>query len=604
MTLLGLFTMLFLGFEDVHSVGNPTAVHQTHLSLDLSLDFEAKVITGICEITLKYEDANAKHIDLDTRKLTISKVTDAAGNDLPFKMNQLKAFMGSKLRVTLTNSPKKIKVYYKTDPSAGALQWLSPSQTTSKKMPFLFTQSQPILARTWIPCQDSPGVRVSYDAVVRVPKGMTAIMSAVHKTHEKEQGIFRFELPWAIPTYLIALAVGELDYQSLSPRTGVYAEPAVLKKAAYEFADKEKMIVAAEELYGAYRWKRWDTVVLPPSFPYGGMENPLLTFATPTILAGDRSLMSLMAHELAHSWSGNLVTNATWSDFWLNEGSTTYFERRIVESIYGKEIAEMQWLLGLRDLRATIKGFEKNEPGFNVLNVKLDGRDPDDAFSDIPYEKGANFLRLLETHFGRKRFDVFLRNYFDTHAFQSMTTKKFLGILEKELFKGDKKAWNDLQIETWVFKGGLPNNVIIPKSDRFEKTRAAAAAFGKSSTLDGVKKDKWITTEWLDFLNSLPQSLTGIQMAKLDRAFKFSKTGNSEILFAWLMNCIRNDYNLAYPALDDFLTRQGRRKFLKPLYQAMMDNPKTKEMAQDLYRKTRHTYHPISVNTLDKIVTY
>lgn len=602
-TVLGMATMLFLGFHDVHSVGNPGDVHQTHLSLDLKLDFDKQVIDGTCDITLKYTTETANHIDLDTRKLTIEKVTDTKGKDLPFKLTPINAFMGSKLRIELPGKPKKIRVVYKTDPSAGALQWLSPALTTSKKMPFLFTQSQPILARTWIPCQDSPGVRVSFDAVVRVPKGMTAIMGAIHKTHDAANGIFRFELPMAIPTYLIALAAGELEFQQLSKRTGVYAEPAVLKKAAFEFEDKEKMIEAAEALYGDYRWMRWDTVVLPPSFPYGGMENPLLTFATPTILAGDRSLMSLMAHELAHSWSGNLVTNSTWSDFWLNEGSTTYFERRIVEEIYGKPIAEMQWLLGLRDLRATVADFEKTEPGFNVLNVNLDGRDPDDAFSDIPYEKGANFLRVLEHHFGRKKFDKFLKNYFDTHAFQSMTTDKFLKILDKELFKGDKAAWKKLKVNEWVFKGGLPDNIIIPKSDRFEKTRAAAAAFGKTSATDGVKEE-WVTTEWLDFLNSLPESMTGIQMATLDRRFKFSKTGNSEILFAWLMNCVRNNYSPAYPALDDFLSRMGRRKFLKPLYQAMMDNPKTVEMARELYRKTRPSYHPISVNTLDRIVTY
>jgi len=603
MTIIGLFTMLFLGVEDVHSVGNPQAVYPTHLSLDLSLDFDKKVITGICELSLTYRDKHADHIDLDTRKLDIQKVTAANGDSLAFEMMPRKAFMGTLLRIQLKGTPQKIKVHYRTDPGAGALQWLSPAQTTSKKYPFLFTQSQPILARTWIPCMDSPGVRVSYDAVVRVPKEMKAVMSAVHGNHEPDKGIYRFELPWAIPTYLIALAAGEMEFQPLSDRTGVYAEPAVLKKAAYEFVDMEKMVKAAEDLYGSYRWKRWDTIVLPPSFPYGGMENPLLTFATPTILAGDRSLVSLMAHELAHSWSGNLVTNATWSDFWLNEGSTTYFERRIMEKLYGKEIAEMHWLLGLRDLRKTVEGFEKTEPGFNVLNVKLDGRDPDDAFSDIPYEKGANFLRVLEFHFGRAKFDTFLRNYFDSHAFQSITTGKFLEILKKDLFKGDESAWKKLQVDTWVFKGGIPDNIIVPKSDRFEKTSAAAAEFGQSSSLDLVKSD-WVTSEWLDFLNSLPKSLSGVQMAKLDHTYKLSKTGNSEILFAWLMNCIRNDYNLAYPALEDFLRRQGRRKFLKPLYQAMMDNPKTRDMARRLYTQTRNSYHPISVNTLDSIVTY
>lgn len=603
MLILGLF-MFAIQFDDHHTYGNSSEVRPTHLSLDLELDFQEKKIKGSCALSLEYASSTEtpQYLDLDINAMKILSVK-AGDASLVYDTDLKRGYMGERLRIHLAGArPEKVVVSYITDPSAGAVQWLEPQQTTSKKHPFLFTQSQSILARTWIPCMDSPGIRVTFDATIRVPKGLTAVMGAEHGTHAPEQGIFRFNMPLAIPPYLIALAAGELSFKAISDRTGVYAEPAVLEKAAWEFADMERMVQAAEKLAGKYRWGRWDTIVLPPSFPFGGMENPLLTFATPTIIAGDRSLVSLMAHELAHSWSGNLVTNATWADFWLNEGFTTYFERRIVEELYGEDVARMQKLLGQRDLYNTVADFEKNEPGFNVLFIDLKGRDPDDGFSDIPYEKGANFLLMLETHFGRKTFDVFLRKYFDGHAFQSITTDVFKAFLDKELFKGDKALWAELKVDEWIYKGGIPSNLVVPHSDKFAKTKAAAKAFMDSGDLSGVKKDAWVTAEWLDFLNNLPREMPREKMDFLDKTFHFTQAGNSEILFAWLEHCIRNNYEPAFGALEDFLTRQGRRKFLKPLYKAMQENPETREMGRKIYKKARPGYHPISSGTIDAIV--
>ena len=599
-------TLIIFSFQgpDIHSFSNPDEAVSTHLSLDLSLNFEHKAIDGICVLSMAYpSEKPPQFVDLDSWGLAVAKVEDGeTGKVYPFTVGEA-TFMGSRLRISLLGDrPAKIKVTYRTGPGAGALQWLSPVQTTSKKYPFLFTQSQFILARTWIPCMDSPGVRVSYDAVVRVPKGLTAVMSAQHLAHQQEQGLFRFELKQPIPPYLIALAVGELQFKAISERTGVYAEPEVLEKAAWEFADMEKMVRETEALYGPYRWDRWDTIVLPPSFPFGGMENPTLTFATPTIIAGDRSLVSLMAHELAHSWSGNLVTNATWSDFWLNEGVTTYIENRIIEAIYGREIAQMQQLLGQRDLRDSVRDVGEENPKDTILKQDLAGRDPDDGYSDIPYEKGANFLRILEKQFGRETFDTFLKAYFDGHAFQSMTTEAFLQILKTKLFKGDEVLWQKLKVQEWVYSPGLPDNMVVPESDRFEKTGAAAEAFMRGGDLGGVRRDQWVTAEWMDFLNSLPETVDTEKLAKLDESFGFSKAGNSEILFAWFEVCIRNNYEPAFDALETFLTRQGRRKFLKPLYRAMQDNPATRAMGKRIYQKARPGYHPISANTIDAIV--
>jgi len=600
MTALGIWIMFALAFEDIHTFGNVHEVQTSHLSLDLRVDFESETIEGRCAITLAYAAGqSARHVDLDTYDLTILAATDGDGRSLSFEMGD-KTVTGRRLRIHLSESqPREIVVRYRTDPTAEALQWLAPALTTSKKHPFLFTQSQSIYARTWIPCMDSPGVRVTYDAVVRVPKGLTAVMSARHGKHEPEKGVFRFELPQAIPPYLIALAVGEIAFQPLSDRTGVYAEPGVLKRAAWEFADMEAMIKATERLYGPYVWGRWDVIVLPPSFPYGGMENPLLTFATPTIIAGDRSLVSLMAHELAHSWSGNLTTNASWRDFWLNEGFTTYIERRIVEAIYGEGLATMQKLLGQRDLRQSLADMK---PQDTLLHIDLSGRHPEEGFSDIPYEKGANFLLMLEDHFGRERLDAFLKDYFAEHAFQSMTTAKFLSLLKEKLFRGDEALWTRLKVREWVYEPGLPDNMVVPESDRFDKTRAAAKAFAETGDLSGVKQDAWSTAEWLDFLNGLPEKLSDERLTALDKAFNLSKSGNSEILFAWLINAIRNSYEPAYPAFEDFLTRQGRRKFLKPLYAAAMANPATQDLAKRVYQKARSSYHPISIASVDAIV--
>ena len=418
---------LLLAVADVHSLGNPDVARPTHVSLDLSLDFGKKVVSGTAALDLSYPGgpAAARHLDLDTRGLVIESVT-AGGRPLAHALEPAVPNLGQRLRITLpAPPPARLEIRYRTGPDASALQWLTPQQTTSGKMPFLFTQSQAIHARSWMPITDSPGVRVTYDAVVRAPKGMEVVMSAEHGKHDRAAGIFRFRMPHAIPPYLIALAAGELEFRALSGRTGVYAEPAVVARAASEFADVEKMVQVTEKLYGPYAWGRWDTIVLPPSFPFGGMENPRITFATPTILAGDKSLVGLLAHELAHSWSGNLVTNATWADFWLNEGVTSYIENRIVEELYGKEVAEMQALLSQRELQEYVAD-AKTLVADTRLHIDLAGRDPDDGMTSVPYDKGANLLRLLEHHFGRARFDAFLRGWFDSHRFQSVTTETFV----------------------------------------------------------------------------------------------------------------------------------------------------------------------------------
>ena len=589
---------------DPHTLGNPAVVAPRHVSLDLTLRFERRSIEGLAELTLDYRDrAAARALDLDSRGLLVRRVSDAAdGTALPFELGPEQPALGRRLRVTLgERRPERVRIEYETGPGASALQWLEPRQTTSGQLPFLFTQSQAIHARSWIPLVDSPGERVTYDATVRVPPGVSAVMSAEHGRHEPERGVFRFRMPQSVPPYLIALAAGEIAFRPIGPRTGVYAEPAVLERAAAEFADMERMLAAAEGLLGPYAWGRWDAIVLPPSFPFGGMENPRLTFATPTLLAGDRSLVSVMTHELAHSWSGNLVTNAAWGDFWVNEGFTTYLENRIDEALYGRDWAEMQELLGLRELKGGVERLMKDKPDATRLAQDLRGRDAEDG-PLLAYEKGAAFLRVLERHFGRERFDAFLRAYFERQAFSSMTTDRLLVILKRDLFGGDEAAWKSLAVEEWVRGTGLPANVVVPRNDRFEAVRAAAGAFTASGALEGVGRrggEAWVTAEWLEFLGALPETQPAERLSALDGRFHLTQSGNAEILSAWLRLCVRSSYTPAYGAVESFLTSQGRLKFVMPLYGTLLKNPSTRELAGRIYEKARPGYHPIAAEAVD-----
>lgn len=583
--------------HDPHSYGNPDQVRVPHLDLDLNVVFDQQTIQGTAILTIDRISRDAKQLILDSRSLQIDE-TDISSDgtkyrETPFMIGKADKILGAPLRISIRPDTKFVKIRYSTDPTATALQWLKPEQTAGKAHPFLYIQSQAIHARSWIPLQDSPGVRVTFAARVHVPPGLKAVMGA---GREGTAGEFQFRMDQPIPSYLIALAVGDLAFQSTGPRTGVWAEPSVVDKAAAEFSDMEKMLEAAERLYGPYRWTRYDVLVLPPSFPFGGMENPRLTFATPTVIAGDKSLVSLVAHEMAHSWSGNLVTNATWSDFWLNEGYTVYVERRILEEVYGRRRAEMEAALGYQDLLQELK---THPPADQMLHISLTGRDPDDGATEIPYEKGALFLRQLEHGFGRARFDAYLKSYFDHFAFQSITTAESLDYMQKHLFTPDPKEKNvasppKIDVKEWVYQPGLPESAQAPVSEAFQEVDVKIAAWLKGRKID---TSGWSTQEWLYFLRGLPEKPDAARMRRLDAAWHFTQTGNDEILAQWLLMAIRNHYEPAYPRLEDFLMTVGRRKYVKPLYEAL----DTKRAAA-IYDKARPMYHPITQMTIDAVI--
>ena len=590
---------------DPHSYASRSAGRVDYLALSLTVDFDRQILAG----TATWQLANpggSPDLVLDTRDLVIEAVDalDAAGQPTPaaFSLEPADAVLGQPLRIVLPAGATAVRIAYRTAPTAAALQWLAPAQTAGTQ-PFLFTQSQAILARTWLPCHDSPGLRFTYEATVRVPAHLLALMSAENPQQLSPSGEYHFRMAQPIPAYLMALAVGELAFAPLGGRTGIYAEPATLPVATHEFADLEKMVAAAEALYGPYRWERYDLLVLPPSFPFGGMENPRLTFVTPTILAGDRSLTSLVAHELAHSWSGNLVTNATWDDFWLNEGFTVYFERRIMEHLYGRDYADMLQVLGSAALHHTIAEIGATSPDTH-LHLRLAGRDPDEGLTDIAYEKGCALLLTLEALVGRPRLDAFIKEYFARFSFQAMDTATFLHYLRAELLDAEPGLEARLNLAAWVHGPGLPPNVPAATSSRFaavDKTLGQLAGGVAAASLLPATAD-WSSHEWMHFLTGLPASLTTEQLANLDAAFGFTDSGNAEILAAWFPHTLRAGYEPADAAIASFLRHVGRRKFLVPLYRALLATPDGPARARAIYQKARPNYHSVATGTLDALL--
>lgn len=588
--------------RDVHSYANPDEVRVRHADLDLDVRFDRKILEGTATLSLE-RLAPAAALRLDTRGLDVRSVETGSGDGWSPARHELGAadpILGAPLTVALGAGADRVRVAYATHPGASGLQWLEPQQTAGKAHPFLFSQSQAIHARSWIPIQDTPQVRLTYAATIRTPPELVAVMSAAGNPTGERGGVYRFAMPQRIPAYLLAIAAGDIAFAPLGARAGVYAEPSVVARAAAEFADTEKMMEAAERLYGPYRWDRYDILVLPPSFPFGGMENPRLTFVTPTVLAGDKSLVSLIAHELAHSWSGNLVTNATWSDFWLNEGFTTYIERRLVEEVYGPELAGMEAVLGRQDLEEEIKRLEDRD---EILHIDLSGRDPDDGATRLPYEKGSLFLRSLEELFGRRTFDEFLRGYFDHFAFRSIRTADFVAYLRAHLFAGDAAKAASVPLDEWIERPGLPAVAPRPASRALqEAARVSSEWSDERLAASGIPFDRWSTQERIQFLRRLPSPLSPGRMAELDAAFGLTASGNSEVAFHWLLMSIKSGYGPADGRLGEFLVGIGRRKYIKPLYEELVKTPAGRERARSIYRTARPGYHPIAVDTVDRIV--
>ncbi len=587
--------------QDPHSYARPGEAAIKHLNLDIKLNFDKEIIKGTAQYRIAKEP-NADSIYLDTRNLDIKKVTLGKNGQTStaHRLGDKRKYMGRPLAIALKPETKHVQIKYQTNPGAAALQWLDSNQTKGGDKPYLFTQSQAILARTWIPIQDGPGIRFTYNAEVEVPEGLMALMSAENPKEKQEDGIYNFEMEQPIPAYLMAMAVGDITYEPIGDKTGVYTEPEYMEASKHEFGNLDSMMAAAERLFGPYQWEQYDLLVLPPSFPFGGMENPRLSFITPTILAGDRSLTALVAHELAHSWSGNLVTNANWNDFWINEGFTVYSEWRIMEELKGKSYVNMLKKLAYQGLKDHIAEVGADDP-MTKLHMDLEGQNPDDALTPIPYDKGAFMLETVEQVYGRERFDSFLRLNYDRHAFKTMNSEHFLSFYDQQ-FGEDSAKLKQVKAREWIHGTGLPGTMQEPESERLQAVNKAI----ENWTTGEIKAEKlatnnWTAHEWQYFITNLPEKLNKQQLKALDEAYQLTQSDNSEIQADWYELALKHDYEPAYEAVEQFLTRVGRRKFLTPLYSAMMNSGK-QDMAKRIYKKARPNYHTIARGTLDKVV--
>lgn len=585
---------------DEHSYSKPELAVVKHLDLDIKVDFDTQTISGKASWTID-NISKGNEIIFDENTLNITKVTlGDEEKETKFELGKDVEFHGKPLHITIEPNTTKVNIYYSTTKDAVALQWLKPEQTADKKKPFLFSQGESVWSRTWIPCQDSPGIRFTYNAKVTVPKDLLAVMSAVNPQKKNDTGIYTFKQDKAIPSYLMAIAVGDIEFQSIDNRTGVYAEPSMLKKSAWEFAELGKMVVAAEKLYGPYRWGRYDVLVLPPSFPYGGMENPNLTFLTPGVIAGDRSLTSLLAHELGHSWSGNLVTNATWDDIWLNEGFTTYVEHRIGEAIFGEKEFEMQNVIARKELVDNVAEYGETSPDTR-LKVSLTGRNPDDGISMIPYVKGYAFLRVIENAVGREKFDVFIKNYFDAHAFKSITTEDFIKYYNENLIKGDKALADKIKAEDWIYKPGIPSNITPVSSADFDAIDKIQKSW-RETGVAGLSKKITTTAEKQHFIDHLPADITAKEMDAIDKEFNFTNGGNFIIKRQWFIQAISHQYKAANPAIEQFLIGSSRTGSVMMLYKEMAKTPEGKVWAKQIFDKAKSGYHATTIQAIEDLL--
>ena len=612
-------------WPDIHSFADTEAFVTRHFDLDLEVDFERRELRGTVTLDVERLDPRATELVLDTRDLRVTRVETTAGPDTRFEPTAFEfgprhEVLGSALRIAMPVDARRVRVHYASSPGASGLQWLDPAQTAGRRQPFLYSQAQSLHARSFVPLQDTPRIRATYAATLRVPRGLTAVMAAasVPEGASRTNGVdtpgrpraadgddaptatFRFNMPQPVPSYLIALAVGELRFQATGTRTGVWAEPKLLEAAAREFGDMDAMLRTAEALYGPYRWERYDVLVLPPSFPFGGMENPRLTFMTPTVIAGDRSLVGVLAHELAHSWSGNLVTNATWRDGWLNEGFTTYVERRLMEAIYGPERAAMEWSIGEYDLRSGLSELEPDEAWRGALAPDLAARLKEEG-SSVANEKGALFLRQLEDRCGRRTLDRFLGRWFEEHAFRSVTTPEFVDFLRRDLLDRYPGRVDDGFVQRWIEGEGIPDDAVFVRSDAVARVDRARLTWERGDVpTSELEVGSWSALEWLHFINGIARPQPVARLAELDARFRLTESTNAELEHAWFRLAIASGYEAANPALEHYLQRVGRIKLVRPLYKDLLKSPDGAAFARRVYALARPGYHPITQRAVDR----
>ena len=592
--------------HDYFSFTNSDQFVTRHIALDLTVDFELRELRGLVTLNMHRLDATATDIILDTRDLHIDAILVGAGvgdaSEAAFEYSQHDPILGQALKITLPNGLEQqqdlvVKIHYKTDPAASALQWLPPELTAGGEYPFMFSQSQSIHARSWVPLQDTPSVRITYEASIHTPKNLLAVMSADNNPLTPRSGEYHFNMPQPIPSYLLAIAVGNIYFAPIGELTGIYTEPEMLDASTFEFASTQQMLDTASEIYGQYQWGRYDLLILPPSFPFGGMENPRLSFITPSVLAGDQSLVSLIAHELAHSWSGNMVSNKTWRDIWLNEGITSYLDSRLMEVLFGEDQANEERVISYRDL---LQGLEEVKPPYQALAPTIKLGDPDESQGSLHYKKGQLFLETMEGVFGREVFDPFLTGYFGHFAFQSISSEQFLDYLNENLLSAHPGKFSREQAEEWIYQPGVPIDARIPHSETLDEAAKLAGTWAVGEiAVKNIPIADWSPHALVHFINNLPIELTEAQLDELDSEFTFSTTRNAEISRAWFIQVAKRRYLPAFEAMEVHLNRYGRTRLIKPVYAALAENGDDLELAHELFKNAKSSYHPLTISAIE-----
>ncbi|KAJ1654372.1 Leucyl aminopeptidase yscIV [Dispira simplex] len=617
---------------DPNSFANVDRCSTRHLSLHLTVEFGRGILHGTATHCVRIHQSDTKEFVLDTKHLVIHRVevaniTTAEFVTVEHQLDAAHPKFGQALHVPLpttmaADTEVLVRITYETTHQSSALQFLTPEQTAGKVHPYLFTQCQAIHARTMVPCQDSPGVKITYDAAIQAPKPLKALMSAISVGERDltgaDQGwsVFEFEQKTSMPSYLLALVVGNLQGKSVGPRSTVWTEPEVVDAAAWEFVDTEEFIATAEALLTPYQWGRYDLLVVPPSFPFGGMENPCLTFVTPTLLAGDRSLVDVVAHEISHSWTGNLVTTKNWESFWLNEGWTVFVERKILGRLHGEATRHFGAILGYKELERAVDFFGKDNP-FTALIPDLKGEDPDDAFSTVPYEKGFNLLFYLENHLGGPQiFEPYMKAYIREFSGQSIDTAQWKDFLYRYMLdyhpEGTDKAkelLSQVDWDKWFYGRGMPP--VIPNFDqtllqaceelarRWNEAREHTdkLPFSPDDLADFTTDQKSVFLEIIRDFEPFPHTL----IETMQDIYQLKDVRNSEIRFRWQMVCLKARYTPVFPRVVEFVLEQGRMKFVRPLYRSLHGStPEGAKLAQDTFKQHREFYHPIAAAQLEK----
>jgi aminopeptidase N len=585
--------------SDPFSFANADEITVRHVSLDLEVDFDTSTIAGSATLHVR-NLTGTDELFLDTNGLVIHRVVLDDGTQASHDLLTTDPILGTPLRIIVRPDTRWVRVEYETSPDAAGLHWMTPTQA-QQEAPYLYSQNETIDARSWIPVQDSPSVRMTWDASVRVPPGYLALMSAENPTATSPDGAYTFEMDIPIPAYLQSLAVSELEFRAIDERSGVYAVPDRIDAAHAELQVVPEMMDEAEAICGPYRWGRYDVLIMPPSYHIGGMEHPRLTFATPSFVSGDGSLVKLIAHELAHSWSGDQVTTATWNDIWINEGLTVYLELRIMEAIFGSDYEAM---LAENSLRA-VEQYVQSDPDHpdTRMHGDLRGRHPNEGFSRISYDKGGAFWRMLESGVGRAAIDRFLKIYFARYTFEWMDADALVDLIRDELLSGNTQLEQQLRIHEWVYETGLPSNRQVVDSARFNRVDVERSRFAAGTRASLLDTRDWSPHEYVYFLQyASGQNMSG-RMSELEGAWDLDDTTNLSLLSTWSHWVAGMGHLPSFPAMERYLGTVGAGGGLVGVY-SLLKNNNNASRATTLYRAFRPRYHRYAQAALDGLLEF